>query len=381
MDERAPRLDRAAAERRRAPFDLQGISWPRLKELVTMDEPFRRFAPEGVWARDPRDLGVALYNERRARRPHDYHSPGDSDSAAAGSAPEAPAAAAPCPICSGKTTPIVDIAELSDGFTFINTNLYPIVAPAPAPSRASTAAAPAGPEEHSGEILGAHFLQWTSSHHDVDWPELGSPDRGAVMGRLALLERALLSLEPFDDGREGRFVSIIKNVGKSVGGSLSHGHQQIALSNVMPKGVRDNLAFLESRGETFSRYLHRENPDELTVAELDHGKLIVPYFMRRPYDMLFLMSDPAPSFLHELAPGRLQALGDALALGMTLMRSILLSLEREIAYNVLAHTGPGAGIYLEFLPWTQENGGYEQLGLSACQSLPQEAARVLREAV
>jgi hypothetical protein len=117
------------------------------------------------------------------------------------------------------------------------------------------------------------------------------------------------------------------------------------------------------------------------VAELQQGRLLVPFFMRRPYDMQFLMHRTEPSYLYELSRPQLEGVGDALALGMRVMRSILLSLEREIAYNVLVHTGPGAGIYLEFLPWTQENGGYEQLGLSACQSLPKEAARIIREAL
>lgn len=376
MGDLAPELEREVAEQRRAPFDLSGMSWPRLRELITEQEAFSRFAPEGVWAADPRDGGVTLYNERRARRPHDYTSRERKPKS-----PERDASPGeqqpPCPICSGKTTPIVDIRELSEGFTFINTNLYPILAPSHAPG----ASPPLGPAEHSGEILGGHFLQWTSSRHEVDWPELSTTDRGEVLARLAELEQRLLELPEFPDGPEGRFVSIIKNVGSSVGGSLSHGHQQISLSSVMPKRVRDNRSFLERRGEPFSRYLRRENPKELTVVDTNAGTLLVPFFMRRPYDMQFLLSNDGPAHLHQLSRHELEGVGDALALGMRLMRSILLSLEREIAYNVLVHTGPGAGIYLEFLPWTQENGGYEQLGLSACQSLPKEAARILTEAL
>jgi hypothetical protein len=51
---------------------------------------------------------------------------------------------------------------------------------------------------------------------------------------------------------------------------------------------------------------------------------------------------------------------------------------REVAYNVLVHTGPGTGIYLEFLPFTQETGGFEQLGLWVCQGDPETAAEILR---
>ena len=376
MGDSSSELEREVAEKRRAPFDLTGMSWPRLRQLMTEEESFSRFAPEGVWAADPRDGGVTLYNERRARRPHDYTS-GEAESRETEGKSSSVEQPTLCPICSGKTTPILDIAGLSEGYTFINTNLYPIVAPSHAPG----ASGPPGPANQSGEILGGHFLQWTSSRHSVDWPELSSADRGEVMARLAELERRLLELPEFPEGPKGRFVSIIKNVGRSVGGSLSHGHQQIALSNVMPKRTRDNISFLKHRGEPFSRYLRRENPAELTVAEMDAGTLLVPYFMRRPYDMQFLLANDGATNLHELSPRELEGVGAALALGMRLMRSILLSLEREIAYNVLVHSGPGAGIYLEFLPWTQENGGYEQLGLSACQSLPKEAARILIEAL
>ncbi|MFP4408408.1 MAG: hypothetical protein ACLFPW_07805 [Spirochaetaceae bacterium] len=371
-----PCLQREVAEGRRAPFDLDAASWEEIRALITEQESFSRFAPEGVYALDPRDNGATVYNERRARRPQEYGEK-RTDAAAGGAGSRKPTAPPPCPICAGETTPIIDIAELDHGFTFINTNLYPVVAPAPAPE----ASAPPGPEETSGRALGAHFLQWTSSYHDVDWPELSSRERGVVMRRLALLEKRLLSLRDFPEGPEGRFVSVIKNVGRSVGGSLTHGHQQIALSNVMPRRTRENAAFLNAYGKSFSRYLREENPSELEVAALEEGILLVPYFMRRPYDMQFLLADTDPRHLHELSEKQLGGLGDALALGMRLMRSLLLSLERAIAYNVLVHTGPGAGIYLEFLPWTQENGGYEQLGLSACQSLPKEAARLLREAL
>lgn len=376
MSDTSPRLAREVAETRRAPFTLEEMSWSGLTDLITEQESFSRFAPEGVYALDPRDGAVSVYNERRARRPHDYEqraSPAGAkrDVAETGSPPFS------CPICEGNTTPIVDSADLDHGFTFINTNLFPVVAPAPAPG----ASGPPGPSGTSGSTFGAHFLQWTSSYHEMDWPELSSPERGVVMARLALLERTLFELDGFPDGPDGRFVSVIKNVGRSVGGSLTHGHQQIALANVMPKRVRDNASFLRTYGEPFSRHLLETNPRELEIAALEEGTLVVPYFMRRPYDMQFLLSDTGPKYLHQLSLKQLRVLGDALALGMRLMRAVLLSLKREIAYNVLVHTGPGAGIYLEFLPRTQEDGGYEQLGLSACQSLPKEAAKILRQAL
>ncbi len=37
-----------------------------------------------------------------------------------------------------------------------------------------------------------------------------------------------------------------------------------------------------------------------------------------------------------------------------------------------------AGLYFEFLPYTQEQGGLEQLGLSICQMEPERAAQDIR---
>jgi galactose-1-phosphate uridylyltransferase len=274
-------------------------------------------------------------------------------------------------ICRGQTTSILDIALLEEGFTFINENLYPMLYPLH-----ETAGGPGT----DGAALGLHFLQWTSSYHNKDWPELSSRDRLIVLSRLAALEERLLTLPnfPLQKG-ERSHVSIIKNVGLRVGGSLSHGHQQIGLSNVLPRRVKEHQDFVKNTGLTFSEHMIRENPACLTVSNLSEGKLFVPYYMRRPYDLLFCVTDTKAGRLSTLSQRALSDIGEALALGSTLMTKALLLLEREIAYNVIFHTGPGTGIYLEFLPHTQENGGFEQMGMNVCQESPFTAARVLRE--
>ena len=63
------------------------------------------------------------------------------------------------------------------------------------------------------------------------------------------------------------------------------------------------------------------------------------------------------------------------------MRQALASIGRHVAYNVVVHTGPGAGIYVEFLPYSQEVGGYEQAGLWICQASPIDTAQQLREMI
>jgi galactose-1-phosphate uridylyltransferase len=173
-------------------------------------------------------------------------------------------------------------------------------------------------------------------------------------------------------------VSVIKNVGRSVGGSLSHGHQQIALTNVLPRRIAEDRAFRAREGRAFTAFMLEENPAELTVLELETGRLVVPYFMRRPYDMQYLLSDDEVERLSELSTTQLSDLATALARGMELSRSVLERLDVEVAYNVVFHTGTGGGVYLEFLPYTQALGGFEQLGLSACQSTPRTAAAELK---
>lgn len=367
------RLTREAAYAIQSPVGIEDLSWASIHEMFAAGPGALEFAPEGYTGIDPRSGEPTIFNEKRASRPHDYAADDKGNHSAA--------SGAECVICAGETTPILDAAELTDGFSFINTNLYPVVAPAPG-APASGAPASDAVDRHPAPYepaYGVHFLQWTSSVHTVDWPELSVDDRGIVVDRLAALEKQLLSMEGVAGQPDERHVSIIKNVGRSVGGSLSHGHQQIALSNLCPRRIREDRAFLERTGRTFSSHMLARNPDELTVFELQHGRMIVPYFMRRPFDMQFVLADPGPQYLYELDRDRRLDVGTALARGMRLLASVMHRLDLEIAYNVVFHTGAGGGIYLEFLPFTQAYGGFEQLGLSACQGSPPTAAQILRE--
>jgi galactose-1-phosphate uridylyltransferase len=124
-----------------------------------------------------------------------------------------------------------------------------------------------------------------------------------------------------------------------------------------------------------------ENQPELIVTELETGRFMVPFFMRRPYNLLYVPENPEPSHLYQTSAAERADLGRALATGMRLTEGGLRAVGREQAYNVVFHTGAGAGIYLEFLPRTQEDGGFEQLGLSACQASPFDVAARLRESV
>jgi len=336
--------------------NVEKLSFARLIELVR--EEVSDFLPDGVYQVDPRNGNRVLYHSSRARRPHDNR-PTPSE------IPERE-----CIICQGHTTGIIDVAELDTGFTFINKNLFPVLYP------------------QDGAVRGLHFLQWTSSQHGKDWHNLSREDCAVVMKRLAALEKKLLEegevlLPPAHSkaDRSPGFVVIIKNCGRLVGGSLAHGHQQIAYSSVMPRCFLDNRRFEQTHGETFSDYLRRENPPELTVKDYGPALLLVPYFMQRPYNMMLLVKDTGKKYLYQLDQSEIVAVAQGWHDGLGVIHTLMPQIGRETAYNVTTHNGPGAGLYFEFLPYTQETGGFEHLGLFVCQELPQRAAARIRDLI
>ena len=356
--------------------DIGDLSAGELIEHFRQEPGITSFLPDGTFATDPRNGNLVIFNAARANRPHDSR-PHDSRPAGDGQPP----AEKPCIICQGRTTGVVDMADLSQGFTFINKNLYPTLFP--------FAREPAvGDRPNKGTISGLHFLQWTSSLHAKDWRNMPAADRIIVMERLAALERKLIldsagllhwPRTP-NPGPEGAgTVLVTKNYGRLVGGSLIHGHQQIVLSSVAPRRFVENQRFEQSRSESFSSHIQRTNPKDLTIKDYGPAVLLVPYFMRRPYDMMLLLKDVSRRYLHQMDNAEITAVADGWYDAIRAIRTIMPAIGRETAYNVLTNNGPGAGLYFEFLPYTQEVGGIEQLGLLICQADPVETARHIRQ--
>lgn len=359
--------------------NLENVSLEEIYGFFLKDQNIKKFSPDGFCQIDPRDGSLVIYNSARGRRPHDNDAillPSSVDEK-------------PCPICNGNTTGVIDVAELSNGFTFINKNLFPIVYPLEKLEHYHLEESGYVDPQHRGKSsYGMHFLQWTSNNHNEDWQNMKFEDRLAVMQRLAALEKKLLfdsqNLMPpskpnnTDKGTHG-FVSIIKNYGALVGGSLAHGHQQIALTNIMPRRFYNNYRFFDRRREKFSTFMLRENTKALEIKDYGPAVLLVPYFMRRPYNMLLILKDVRKQYLHELNAEEMAAVvegwHDAIRLTMSLMPKI----GKVTAYNVTTNNGPGAGLYFEFLPYTQETGGYEHLGLWVCQASPEAVAENLRK--
>lgn len=346
---------------------IEELTMREIYDFFQKEDSLSNYKPESVFQIDPRNGELIVYNSSRATRPH------RTDPEPKQVLPENA-----CPICSGKTTGIMDIAELSSGFTFINKNMFPIFFPFDD-----------DPHNRMGSVsFGLHFLQWTSSVHTHDWHNMPVKDLKIVMQRLAALERKLLlesgSLMPTSEFSSEEkptygYVSIIKNYGKIAGGSLAHGHQQIVASNIMPKQFYNNWNFYVSHKLNFTSFLLNENPEDLLVKDYGPAVLIVPYFMRRPYDIFLVLKDTAKMFLHELNDEELTAVTTAWQETVRVLLQLLHNFGKEEAYNVTVNNGPGAGLYLEFLPFTQLIGGYEKIGLWVCQESPFKAAETIRE--
>ena len=346
---------------------IENLDMKEISNLFLAEKSISNYRPESIFQIDPRNGELIVYNSSRATRP----SSGLEEKLEIQKEKEH------CHICSGNTTGIMDITHMSEGFSFINKNMFPIFFPYETDS-----------QNNFGTVsFGLHFLQWTSSFHNRDWHNISLKDASIVLSRLAALEKKLLlesgnimpeSVSSSIDKQTFGYVSIIKNYGKAAGGSLAHGHQQIVSSNIMPKQFFNNWIFQERHGAPFSKFLLQENPEELIVKDYGKAVLVVPYFMRRPFDMFLILRDTSKSFLHELDQEELDTVAMAWQEATRIILLILKKLKKEEAYNIAVNNGPGAGLYIEFLPFTQLIGGYEKIGLWVCQESPFKAAETLR---
>ncbi|MBN2716951.1 MAG: hypothetical protein JXX14_13950 [Deltaproteobacteria bacterium] len=358
--------------------DVTTANYAELVSWVRNEPGIAQFAPDGICRTDPRNQRMTIYNAARSKRPHDNRS---------SAPPSQEASAKPCPICDGNTTRPIDVAPLTAGFTFINKNMFPCFYNAD-----DVVDGPITPNEvlpiNAGKPVGNHYLQWTSSIHAHDWFNMDVSDLVVVVNRLAAFEKHLLraSAQSMPSTRQWYgaadaygFVLMMKNYGAQVGGSLVHGHQQITHSNVMSKSAYENWQFKKRHGLTFSRHMQQATPESLQLLDLKEVSVAVPYFMRRPMGAMLFVKDDSKTLLADLSDAECRSLVEGVSRMVRTYHRLMPAMGRDVAYNILFHTGPGAGIYVEFLPYTQETGGMEQLGLWVCQDTPEGSAAVLRE--
>ncbi|WP_432455520.1 MULTISPECIES: hypothetical protein [unclassified Agarivorans] len=357
--------------------DVSQLNFEHLLKNISNDPQLQKFAPDGICQIDPRNGNLIIYNSARAKRIHTTSPPINVNTNQA------------CPICEGKSADILDIAEHSQGFTFINKNLYPIFHPIKElPQEAADYFQHQDPYHNGRASYGFHLLQWTSSIHELDWHNLPYADAMISFQRLAALEQSLLH-QPTDfmSRSESKveqqvvsgYVSIIKNYGATAGASLSHGHQQIAYSNILPQHFFNNLRFRKRHNRPFSQYMIDENPKKLLVKDYGEVQLIVPYFMKRPLDMLLIFKDNEKRYLHQLNQQQQQQLVLGIQQAIRAIMHLMEQMGMSPAYNMIVNNGPGCGLYIEFLPKTQMMGGYEQIGLFVCQANASDSAKLIRQ--
>jgi len=364
MSKKLQQLTKAAATSLIQSYNIETLNGEELLELFREEKDLHQYIPENYGEIDPRSNERVLFNPARASRPNaDSHIKKTST----------------CPICEGKTTQIIDYSDLSSGFTFTNKNLFPAIFPYAA-SKTKTQSS------NSFPAWGMHLLQWTSSFHDRDWHNMEIEDLAIVMDRLAAIEQHLLTEfsgkninDRWGTSNLTGHVSIIKNGGLGSGGSLEHGHQQIVFSNVLPRRIIENKNFEQAHGQVFSKFVLDENPETLVIQDLGKAVLLVPYFMRRPYSMLLIVKNTSKKFIHDLSKKERIAVCEGWKTAISEIHRIMEQNGLLISYNVITHNGPGAGLYFEFLPRSQTEGGFELIGLSVCQSSPEIAAQQIRK--
>jgi len=375
-DKSPEQLDRNRLEEIVRIETLDGASYEDLEDVVRHSGA-ELYQPDPAASQDPRsDLWIS-YSEARRTRPLSAGlraEPDERSSAGKGSLTgeiEAGREITPCIVCACRLTPVVDMAPLcKDHRTFITPNLFPMVYPFP-PGRAEG-------------NRGIHLLQWCSTLHDADLHNMCSHDLEIVFGRLAALEEFLLHGDAPGFGRSAGghagYAAIMKNKGIKVGGSVEHGHQQIAHLSVLPRRIAEDRDFLETEGTAFADHLRNAARPDLVVAEFPGGvSALVSPFMRRPLEAVIVPPRGAGEYLHHLDGDTLNGLATALremtgALGL-LMEQRSLSFD----YNLAFHTGPVGLLYVEILPYTQPYGGFEHLGHFLCQDSPDATARVYRD--
>ncbi len=359
--------------------DITRLEFESIIENICNDKQLKAYSPDGICQIDPRNGDLVIYNSSRAKRIHTV-----KDSAVVDEVEY-------CPICDGNSSEIFDLSEHSEGFTFINKNLYPIFHPIDdVPSETADYFLHQDPEHKGRASYGCHLLQWTSSIHYKDWHNMPINDALISFQRLAVFEEKLLSQSTdfmsqsrteMTDRVVSGYVSIIKNHGAAAGASLSHGHQQIAYSNILPQRFFNNLRFRRRNGKSFCQFMVEENPGHLLVKDFGEVVLVVPYFMKRPLDMLLLVKDWDKRYLHQLTTREQQQMALGIQLASQAIISLMVSTGLCPAYNMIVHNGPGCGLYIEFLAQTQKMGGYERIGLFVCQAGAADSASQLREQI
>ena len=306
------------------------------------------------YAVDPRDNSVTIFSPGRNSRVNGYFK----------KPVEKTNGITDCPICDEdkSTTPIFSYKQIGDSdYAFVNENLYPFLSGEGTPGYSS----------EETKVSGANFLVWSSMYHR-DIHEMEAHEHAASFELIGDLERKLLA-------KGFKHVQTIKNTGRAVGGSIEHGHYQVSGMSIVPARIQNDARLLRDRNMSFVGLLALVNGKEFEVKEYDSVKVVVPYYMRRPFDAIIYPKQKGLTLVGNMDEKLREDFSRATIDITKALHDIMPGRGKEFAYNLVFHTGKIGTMYLEVLPYTQQEGGYEKAGLNVCQMLPEDCAGIYRD--
>ncbi len=186
-----------------------------------------------------------------------------------------------------------------------------------------------------------------------------------------------------------RYVLVFHNHGAAAGASLWHPHSQILALPIIPHDVHRSLF---GSWKYFEKYHTCAHCDQIVQEQEHHERLVyhnehfvvfVPFAPQSSFE-LRIFPIKHQSHFELITPQERLALADALVAALRRLEKVL----GDPSYNFFIHTAPvdkkDYSYYhwhVEIMPKTSRTAGVELgLGIRVVTTLPEEAARLLREA-
>ena len=231
--------------------------------------------------------------------------------------------------------------------------------------------------------VGAHEVLIESPDHDKGLTELNKEEMQAVVSQYQSRFRRLSQDSRF------KYVVIFKNFGSSAGATVEHTHSQIIALPMVPKTVLEELKgsehYHQYRGRcVFCDMISQEYQDkERIIVENTSFLAFCPYAPRYAFETWIIPKGHSADFASadETTQAHLaQILQDVLKKTKKVLKNP--------SYNYYLHTAPigyaNPSCYhwhIEIIPKLTRSVGFEWgTGLHIVPTLPQDAARYLREA-
>ncbi|HEY7726907.1 MAG TPA: DUF4931 domain-containing protein [Candidatus Eisenbacteria bacterium] len=323
---------------------------------------------------DPTTNDWIVYSSERSRRPHD-----------AAPAAATPNDAADCPFCPGhedRTPP--ELFALRDGpdgawTVRVFANKFP-------------AFSPESGHEHLEEGRVFRRLGGYGAHEIV----VESPDHRAFLGHQPVdqIDRVLRTLlgrfNTLVQDTRIRAVVVFKNHGAPAGTSLHHPHWQIIATPVVPRLLRIRHAIATDYFDRTGRCVYCDLLEDeraawvRVIAANDHYTALLPYASHSPFQIRILPR------VHRASFGRVPE--EELRPLALILREVLSRLHAALgdpAFNLTINTAPRGDEHkpyylwhVEIIPRLTTPAGFELgCGMSINTVLPEEATRILRQAV